>query len=92
MFRTDGVGPRGHMLAVYIDERHGRIAKHVALLRPDGLTEMSELKFSPADLATSCRNVARAIKRTDVAVNPPVDESFSQYRAIALARLNPLSG
>jgi hypothetical protein len=93
MFRTDAVGPRGHMLVVYIDERHRRIAKHVALVRPDAMAEMTEgaMKFSPADLATSCRDVAKAIRRTDVAANPPVNESFSQYRAIALARLSPLA-
>lgn len=94
IFRSDGAGPCGHMLAVYIDERHRRIAKHVALLRSDALTELSEgsREFSPADLDTACRKVGRAIKRTDVVANPPVNESFSQYRAIALARLSPLAG
>jgi hypothetical protein len=81
------------MLAIYIDERLRRIAKHVALLRPDALAEITandRMEFRPADLAATCRKVAKAIKRTDVAANPPVNESFSQYRAIALARLSPL--
>jgi hypothetical protein len=30
------------MLVVWIDERHGRIAKHVALVRPDALAEMTD--------------------------------------------------
>jgi hypothetical protein len=91
LLRSDAAGPRGHMLVVWIDERQRRIAKHVALVRPDALAEMTEgLRLRPADLATTCRKVAKAIKRTDVAANPPVNESFSQYRAIALARLSPL--
>lgn len=93
LFRSDGTGSRGHMLAVYIDERLGRIAKHVALLRPDALDQMTEdgPKLHRADLATTCRNVAQAIKRTDAAANPPVNKSFSRYRAIALARFTPLA-
>jgi hypothetical protein len=91
LFRSDGVGKCGHMLVVWIDERLGRIAKHTALVRPDALDEMTEgMKLRPADLATTCRKVAKAIKRTDLAPNPPVNDSFSQYRAIALARLSPL--
>ncbi|MGZ4231840.1 MAG: hypothetical protein ACXVUE_17530 [Solirubrobacteraceae bacterium] len=92
LLRSDAVGPLGHVLAVYIDEWHRRIAKHVALIRPDALAEVTggELRFRPADLATTCRKVAKAIKRTDVAADPPVNESFSQCRAIALARLSPL--
>ena len=91
LLRSDAVGACGHMLVVWIDERHRRIAKHVALIRPDALAEMtSGLKLRSADLATTCRKVAKAIKRTDMAANPPVNESFSQYRAIALARLSPL--
>ena len=93
LFRSDGVGPCGHTLAVYIDERYRGIAKHVALLRPE-LAETTDhrLKFRHADLATTCRKVARAITQTDTAPDPPVDESFSRYRAIALARLSPLDG
>jgi len=92
LFRSDGVGRCGHTLAVYIDERHRRIAKHVTLIRPDTLERTTDprLKFQTRDLATTCRKVARAIKRTDAAAKPPVNESFSRYRAIALARLNPL--
>jgi hypothetical protein len=93
LLESDGVDPCGHTLAVFIDARHRRIAKHVALIRPDALAEMTDdkLKFRPADLATTCRKVAKAIRRTDVAADPPVNESFSQYRAIALARLTPLN-
>jgi hypothetical protein len=93
LLESDRVAPCGHTLAVFIDERHRRIAKHVALIRPDALAQMTddELKFRPADLATTCRKVAKAIRRTDMAADPPVNESFSRYRAIALARLSPLN-
>lgn len=98
MFRPDGSGPQAHMLAVYIDARHGCLAKHVALLRyfdplrPDTLrgTGCQLLKFRPADLGAMCLKAGEAIGRTDAAIDPPVDESFSRYRAIALARLSPL--
>ena len=98
MLRSDGTGPRAHMVAVYIDARHGWLAKHVALvrsfdpLRPDTPEDAAwlSLKFRPADLAAMRLKVGQAIERTDAAVNPPVDESFSRYRGIALARLSPL--
>lgn len=97
LFRCEGVGVQAHVLAVYIDARHRWIAKHVALLheldplRPDALVqdERLELKFRAADLEAMRRKAARAIKRTDEAASPPVGESFSNYRALALARLSP---
>ena len=85
------------MLAIYIDARHRWIAKRVALLqeldplRPDALVEDASLplKLRPADLEAMRRKAGRAIKRTDEAASPPVGESFSNYRALALARLSP---
>ena len=98
LFRCEGVGLQAHMLVVFIDARHRWIAKHVALLReldplrPDPLGEGEglELKFRAADAGAMRRSVARAIKRTDDEANPPVGESFSNFRALALARLSPL--
>jgi hypothetical protein len=92
LFRSDGEGPLGHMLAVFIDARLNGIAKHLALVRPDAMAEMTDdsLKFHPADLHTMRLKVAQAIEQTDAAANPPVSESFSRYRAIAIARLSPL--
>ena len=98
MFRSNGTGPRGHMVAAYIDARRGSLAKHVALLRsfdplrPDTAVDAacSSLNFRRADLSAMCLKAGEAIGRTDAAINPPVDESFSRYRAIALARLSPL--
>lgn len=92
LFQSNGEGPLGHMLAVFIDARLRGIAKHVALLRSDALAEMTDdtWRFRPADLDTMRLKVAKAIEQTDAAANPPVGESFSRYRAIALARLSPL--
>jgi hypothetical protein len=99
LFRCEGVGLPAHMLAVYIDARHRWIAKHVALLhdldplRPDSTVEDEclELRFRAADVEAMRRKVARAIRRTDVMANPPVDDGFTNYRALALARLSPLA-
>jgi hypothetical protein len=98
LFRCEGVGLQVHMLVVFIDAHHRSIAKHVALLReldplrpdPLGEGERLELDFRAADVGAMRRNVARAIKRTDDEANPPVGESFSNCRALALARLSPL--
>lgn len=98
MFQSERTGPLAHMLVVYIDLRHRSLAKHVALLqsfdplRPETLPGGGSLplEFQPADLAEMSRKVDKAIKRTDAAANPPVDQSFSDYRAIALARLTPI--
>jgi hypothetical protein len=98
VFETDGTGPREHMLVLYIDERHHRIAKHVFLLRRfDPLRPETSpwgrelpLEFDAADLAPMRRKARQAVRRTDNAANPPVDETFTNYRAIALARLDPL--
>jgi hypothetical protein len=98
MFESDGAGPLGHMLAVYIDARHRGIAKQLRLLRPvDPLDpgnqfagKSASLTFRAADLSAMCEKTREAIIRTDAAVHPPVDNSFSDYRALALARLDPL--
>jgi hypothetical protein len=98
VFETDGTAPHEHMLVLYIDERHRRIAKHLFLLRrfdplrPETTPWGRELplEFDAADLAPMRRQARQAIRRTDEAADPPVDETFTNYRAIALARLDPL--
>jgi hypothetical protein len=98
LFRSEGMGLPAHMLVVYIDARLRWIAKHVALLReldPLRTDELagdgdSPLNFRPVELEAMRGKAARAIKRTDASDDPPVNESFSNYRAIALARLSPL--
>jgi hypothetical protein len=89
------------MMIVFIDARLGNIAKHVGLLKPfDPLgpagrhTEAGAdqaFRFSAVDPGVMSQRVCEAIALTDASPSPQVGESFSAYRALALARLTPLA-
>lgn len=94
--RRDGSDP--HTLAVYVDERHGGIARHLHLMLP--FEEMpvagggnaradSPFWFVPADVGWACREAQRAVGLTDAAEDPPLGEIYAENRAMTLARVAP---
>jgi hypothetical protein len=95
--RVDGDGHDGHMVAAFISEQLGGIAKHLLLSRiidrlgSDSDSD-SELQLREIDPILACRRVRIAIDRTDKQAHPPVGEEYSEHRALALARVVPRSG
>ena len=83
-----------HMIAAWIDEPLGRIAKWVQLLRvvdpndPEIAGE-DRLHFREVDPTLTTRRLAAAIERTDAALPPLVGDEFSSCRALAIARVTP---
>jgi hypothetical protein len=89
------VGP--HTLAVYVDDRLGGMAKHLALIQPLDSLDPTELKFiddrgraaklAPAELVFACNRVRDAITQTDRTLEIPMPEEYANLRALALTRV-----
>jgi hypothetical protein len=94
LLEADATARHPHMLAVFISDRLGGMAKHLALTRvidpdaPETRQEQSDVdyRFRPVDPVLACKRVRVAIERTDADPEAPVGDTFAHYRALALAR------
>lgn len=88
-----------HMIAAFLSDRLGGIAKQLGLLRPldpldpsiaaiGGRAE-SGLHFREVDPVLASGRVEAAIARTDEELAPPVGDDYWAHRALALARVSP---
>jgi hypothetical protein len=83
-----------HMVAVFIADRLGGMAKHLALTQvidtdpPERGDEEHDFRYGlrPVDPVLACRRVRLAIELTDVDPEAPVGETFADCRALAIAR------
>ena len=95
LLEAEPVAGTAHMLAVFIDDQLGGIAKHLALTRRiDPNVEAREMRFREVDAVLACGRVRKAIDRTDREPYAQVGAGFAYYRALAIARtrLTPVSG
>ena len=100
--QVDDNRDEAHMVAAFISERRGGIAKQLGVIRvidlldpqtpgSDGADDGLRLQFREVDPILACRRVRIAVDRTDKHAHPPVGEEFSEHRALAIARVTPLS-
>lgn len=92
LLQADTVGAGAHMIAVLISGHHEGLAKHVyPIQKIDPLSPStafgSGMSFKAVKPQLACKRVRRAIERSDSAAGARLGESFSGYRALALARL-----
>ena len=94
LLETDRTAYYPHMVAVFIADRLGGMAKHLALTR---LIDPASPEFADDDVdcpqgfrlvdpVLACRRVRLAIERTDADPSPPVGDTFADCRALAIAR------
>jgi hypothetical protein len=87
---AEPVGGRPHMLAAFIDDRLGGIAKHLQLIKKvdpsvEGPASLGS-KVTEVDTVLACERVRKAIALVDLDPHPPVGHRFASHRALALAR------
>ena len=98
LLEAERAGEDSHMVAAFISELLGGIAKHLGLIRaidpsdpancdPGGDAAGSARQFRQVDAILACRRVRVAIERTDATMAAPVGEGFSEHRALVLARV-----
>lgn len=99
MLASRTVGGTDHMVAVFIADRLGGIAKHLWLTRlfdPSDPSAQADLQiakpldFRPVDHALACQRVRIAIDRSDAAPIGWVGPDFADHRALSIARITPL--
>jgi hypothetical protein len=83
-----------HMVVVFVDARLGGLAKHIRVLRRIDPLSVDEsdgagFRFRASDRDLACGRVRNAIELSESAPGAPIDASFSQNRALAIARLAP---
>jgi hypothetical protein len=96
LLEVEQLGDMPHMVAVFIAEYCGGIAKQLALMRlidpTDRFTAPSEAyNFKPVDHVLACRRVELALIRSEHADPALLGTIFADHRAIAIARVNPLT-
>lgn len=99
LLASEPVGETDHMVAVFISDRLGGVAKHLSLTKlfdpsdpsshPEAWTGRP-LDFRLVDRVLACQRVRTAIGRSDDAPISCVGPEFADHRALALARITPL--
>lgn len=91
---ADPAARHPHMIAMFIADRLGGMAKHLALTRvidtdpPEGGDEEHDFRsgLRSVDPVLACRRVGLAIELTDADPEAAVGETFADCRALAIAR------
>jgi hypothetical protein len=86
LLESEPVAGVAHMLAVFIDDQLGGIAKHLALIYAIDPNKEGGPGFEEVDPVLACARVREAIELVDADFEAPVGETFAYYRALALAR------
>jgi hypothetical protein len=94
LLETDRTAYYPHMVAAFIADRLGGVAKHLALTRlidpacPEFADDEVDCqhRFRLVDPVLACRRVRLAIERPDADPSLPVSDTFADCRALAIAR------
>jgi hypothetical protein len=96
MLASEPVGETDHMLAVFISNRLGGIAKHLSLTKLFDPSDPAShrdagngrpLRFRVVDHVLACQRVRTAIDLSDEASMGCVGPEFADHRALAIARI-----
>jgi hypothetical protein len=98
MLASEPVGETDHMVAVFISDRLGGIAKHLSLTKlfdpsdpasQPGPAKGRPMDFRLVDRVLASQRVRTAIELSDDAPIRAVGPEFADHRALAIARITP---